>query len=1122
MISQVQVRMLQLLWGIGVVLCLALPAAAQEDLEVTLIPDAWPSRKRTIAYEYNQKNHNAPPSFIDRKKDDRAPEPVAWEGERYRLIGVRMKNNLPDERGVRLRFEAGGKKTKKIPATLEAEQYHTRYFPIREPEDLRVGVEILGKSDEVLYSGVIELPKNGHATRSPSEADGVARELNREDLERRSFATRTARVRVVDDLMLPVENTRLLLLLEDGLMAYQGRTDADGVWSGEVIPGAYEVYALAEVPDRTDRDASTAVIQLPRLLAIKSRLSADERSLELTPTRTISVAATDVDERPLSLSRTWITPTELAPAFRYALVTREARTSARLDSKRDVAGGRFLLLTSPELALEMAVLAQPWPGHSVFLTQSLPSDAVAGQVVFDPSQLGRLLLDPGTGAGPAQRAVATVAAVGAVREQFQVEARELHTLHVTPGEYRCDLTYQFHSGQYAEFAPLRVPVAAEQVTDLTPRPPFRTTLYYKPKPDQKKVQFWVAVEDSSGRLLRRVRQGAILTGEHKGRQALNQQLNHLRWERQQKTDNIDPGHLSYELRMPFGDDVISTRPQAELLRAFNVEGASAFAPAALEDEVMALLPEVKRSVDGSLEFLGLPEGGRQIHMEFDIFLPPGIGGTGGGGRITLDAQVLLPFSHGTDLLPGAFRHELGHCLGFGHDPYMMLAPCGVDEERFSSFGYRMLQAEAFQQTFRYLEGSRHEETTPWAPGRGAFAALRLLYGPDVHVKMLDQRRISEQTLNLHGLSSIERIATLYSLALDRNVAWVFRAHGWPVFDARVDLGGSAVRSQKKHPRQLNYATIDGSPINAWWMFGPNDREEGPGWRAVQWPNRFTSVDADAAPSNDVRRYLFFRRFHVQRDTEAQVLCSSDVQLELRVNGTAIGFLDSSPQFRQPRHDELMLNQKRSFTVPLYKGENQLEVAVVQYPGSKGFFLEWITPDGKPLPMKVINDGPPGVKATGKPQRLAARNPIYNGSFEQGGSFPTAWVEGPTEPPRALQMELIEGGAVHGRRHLRITLARPGRGAVIQRFVTEPGKKYRLQAALRTSRFRGEAYVAFFTDDLHDGQRGKTKPLKLAQSKWQSFEADWFAGTGRVTYVACYVKGTSGQVDFDALELVEVR
>ncbi|MGE3164819.1 MAG: hypothetical protein AB7O52_07930 [Planctomycetota bacterium] len=1110
---------------------------AQAGLELVIIPDAWPGRPRTMGYEYNQKSHHDAPDFIDRRGEGGPVAPMA--GDRYRVVGVELTNTSAADLEVDMRFVSLGKRTRKLPVAVPARVTVVRHFAVREPADLQLTVEIVGPDGKNLLERSFDLPQDGRVSRSPSEAEAVARECDAEDAKRRSFATRPIEITVHDDLAKPVENAHLLFLLENGLMVYEGDTDANGSWRGAVVPGAYSVVALADVPDRTDYSSTTAVIQLPRYLLVAGRLGAQQQSLALTPERSIRIDLDDVDARPLPIERLWVTPAAMAPAFRYARIAQEIEGRARLASSRPVPGGAFLLLTSPGLALRIAVLGTPEDAHSVFLARDLDPNATEQRLTFDPPQLGRLILDPATGAGPARRAAAAITAlappappagtapaptpaIGAVRESFSVATDALHTVYLAPGSYRTELSYELQTGDAVAWCPLRTNVAPGTLIDITPRPPFRTTLYYKPKPEEKKVQFWLSVQDATGRTLVDTPTPAKIAAWHKNRPTLDQTLTSLRWEHQQKMDTIDPGHQTYRLQLPFGYDPLEFAPTAELLRAYNVEGASAFAPGALSNQVLALLPEVKRALDGCLAYLGLPEGIRLIHMEFDIFLPPGVGGLGGGGRITLDAQELLPIVDGTDPLPGPFRHELGHNLGFGHDPYMLIAPCGVDEERFSSFGYRMLHAADFQRTLGYLAETRREETTPWAPGEGVFASLRLLHGPDVHKKMFDERKASEQTLILHGLSSIERIATLYSLAVDENLAWVFRAHGWPVFDARVDLGGTAVRFLRKHPRQLNYATLEGTPIQSWWVYGPEDEQGGSSWRALEWPGRFTAVDGDANPADTRRRYLFFRRFSVPKETEVRLLCASDVQLEVSVNGTPVGFLDASPQFRQPVHDELMLDQKRPFTIPLYRGENQIEVSVSQPPGSKGFFVEWLDGDGKPVPLRLLPEGPPGAAEGVKPTRLRARNPIYNGSFEQASKLPTAWVEGASEPAGALAIRIDTKNKVQGEQSIAIDLRGAGRGGLIQRIVVEPGQKYRLRAALRTENFDGEAYVAFFTGDLHDGQRGKTEPLRLVNSPWRLCETQWLPGNTHVVYVACYVKGTRGTVGFDGLELVEVR
>ncbi len=134
----------------------------------------------------------------------------------------------------------------------------------------------------------------------------------------------------------------------------------------------------------------------------------------------------------------------------------------------------------------------------------------------------------------------------------------------------------------------------------------------------------------------------------------------------------------------------------------------------------------------------------------------------------------------------------------------------------------------------------------------------------------------------------------------------------------------------------------------------------------------------------------------------------------------------------------------------------------------------------------------------------------------------AWIEGATEPRKALAISLDGEQKAHGKQSLKLQLNRDGRGGLIQRIAVDPGKKYRLTAALATRDLVGEAYVGFFTDDIHTGVRGRTEPSRLAHSGWKAYRADWFSGTSRVIYVVCYLKGKSGSAWFDGLRLEEVR
>src|SRR5437016_356088 len=113
---------------------------------------------------------------------------------------------------------------------------------------------------------------------------------------------------------------------------------------------------------------------------------------------------------------------------------------------------------------------------------------------------------------------------------------------------------------------------------------------------------------------------------------------------------------------------------------------------------------VAKSCEAEKRILGGPAG--PVGMDFQVFLPPGVGGLGGGGMIALGLQDLLHFTHETDALPYAYCHELGHNVGFGHDPYMLLAPCGVEEGTYGALGYRMVNGKALERVFGFLAGRR--------------------------------------------------------------------------------------------------------------------------------------------------------------------------------------------------------------------------------------------------------------------------------------------------------------------------------------------------------------------------------------------------------------------------------
>ena len=204
---------------------------------------------------------------------------------------------------------------------------------------------------------------------------------------------------------------------------------------------------------------------------------------------------------------------------------------------------------------------------------------------------------------------------------------------------------------------------------------------------------------------------------------------------------------------------------------------------------------------------------------------------------------------------------------------------------------------------------------------------------------------------------------------------------------------------------------------------------------------------------------------------------------------------------------------------LYKGENLLEVAVNQPPGSKGFLLEFLNAQGKPSNLKIAADGPSGEL---KPPvfRLGRRNAVYNSGFEDS-TAPIGWINGPTEPLRGIAATVDGNAGGSGSQVLRLDVRAAARGGLIQRVVVEPGKKYRLSGLIRNEAFVGESYISLFPNEFHQPIT-KTTPMRDRNTQWKRQEAIWFSGTTRVIYVACYAKATSGKVYFDDVKLELVR
>ncbi len=1081
-----------------------------------ILDEAWPPSDRIIAYEYHQKDHHGGPAFIDRrgKELDRRG---ARNRKSYRVIALEVENSTAVEQLVQIRTPL--RKDLEMRFRILPGRSLRRYLAIEDPQQNPILVEMLDAEGELLDSRErVLLP--GHSSENPQEAIVIAREREREEWVREQFQLHPIEVKVIDDDGKPIAGARVMLLSNDSLGVMEGTTDGDGSWTGMAIPGSWTVIAHGEIEEEIDPDTQTIVVRLPRLFILQGTLAASKETVTLAPKKSTVIAVQDREGKGLQVERVWVTPEPVAQAYTTERVARELGSRGRLESSRSIPAGRFRLLLAG-LPVDVCVIGRTTEGEPFLLRNRTGGDRDEVPMILVPERMGRLQYTYDSAFGGAGDGTVEVVSVDGFRERFTLDTSETRRAWVMPGTYRLDVRSSLPGGQSSRFLPYRRSLAPGERHDLEPRSPWTPILHFERK--DKDIQMRLSISDAGGRVLEKVpgKNGSLAAIDRNGRVVIERKLGTLRWQEPETLQRVDLDKLSIQVDVPFGDSAIRGIAKSETPITINDAGSSASGPSVFKARMKSMMPEVKRSLQGCRDHLGSADGVMRLFMDFDIFLPPGVGGLGGGGVIVLDAAVLHEYTGVGDILPGAFTHELGHNIGFGHDPYMLLANCGVDEGIYGELGYRLLNARAFQRTLDWLLERNSDRKSSWQPNPSVFAALRFFHGLGVHHKMFTERRASEQTLNLHGLSSIERIAALYSIALGKNVAWIFRANGWPVFDERVDLGGTAVKFTRTHPRQLNYNRLDGTIINGWWVRGPvegDDTAPDP-WKRLVWPTPFTDLSSQQPPGSKNRRWLLFRRIAIGEDIDARLAIAADVKMQVKVNGSHIGFIDASAQMSQPMHDELMLNNKKPFPVRLLAGENIIEVAVTQLVGTRGFRLELMSAEGTPIPVGVLDEGPDGEDLSEEISRIEAHQPLINGSFEAEG-YLDGWIRGEIDPGGSIRFVRETENLVADSSALKAELREPGAGGIIQRIVVTPGKKYRVTALIKAEGFQGEALVGFFTGRL-GSWNSRSKPLRR-DTAWTRISFDWSPGTSRTTYIACYLKGQTGTVWFDQIEMKEIR
>jgi hypothetical protein len=1105
------------------------PPPAGVILEI--VPDGWPAMPRVLGYEYNQKNHHDTPGFEEGLK---APEERASSSKRrrFRVVGVivRCGEALAPVEARLVNRTKGAAASDPVKLKLGPKVELLRFFVVGEDANRPVRFELLGPKadDDVIASAEKIVGPEGRTTANPYDARFVCNELNNEQRMRESFPSFPVSVRVMNDSDQPVAGARLTMLHDQYGLIETAVVGDDGRWKGRLLGGAWTAIAFGTPKD--DPSAQT-VLRTPRAVyLIKSFESSPGATaeVELRADQSARVKALDADGKQVELQRLTVTPRKIAEALKYADVHDRCAGLFSLDLEGKLLAGALDLLTNKGASYDLAALVKPADGVLGFLHAAGFDGQGALPLTFAPSKMARYIFDAPTGFGGGKTLAGTLTLLDAERQSLPFHADELLTLYAPAGPVRIDMQYACRNGDRVSFVPRRIDGKPGAFYDLTPRPPFNMTIFCK---SSRGIQIYVAITDGTGQIVEDLAsQGWIKAFKQTGEPLFELTLAGMRFMFPTGMEKVDLSKIGLETKLRLGSEWLRGRPTLEMVRKYAGHGSWAIVPRILEANAEAFLTMVEKSCAGEKKFLGNPPA--PVGMDFEVFLPPGVGGTGGGGKIQLDLADLMRFCDETDALPYAYCHELGHNVGFGHDPYMLLAPAGVEEGMYGALGYRMKNGAALEQLFRYLEGRRHLEKGTWTLGSDLYGGLRLLYGGDVHLKMFQQQHAAESALKAAGLSSIERIATLYSLAVNDNVAWLFRAYGWPVFDFRVTWGRMIAATRGKDVQPLNADQAQALALRRWWVqegagapaAGENgaagDPAEAP-WQAVTWPTDFIALDQGRPPTSEQRQIRLFARIAVPTNQLCYLVAASDVALEIALNGHSIARLDASPQLEQPVHDELMLDKKRAFPVILMAGENTVDVECLQLVGSKGFILGFCDLTGKPFPVKLRAEGPELEAVAGDEKKLRPDLVVPNGSFEAGGNMPAGWIVGPGEPGGAVAITPDGEQPATGAKCMRFTVRQPGTGALMQRVVVEPGAVYRVHARVRCDKaWDGDAFVTLFTGDVN-APITKTQPLKPGP-RWQDVVGSFASQKRRVVYVCCWVKARAGVVWFDDVEMVREK
>ncbi len=1094
-------------------------------------PDAWPERERTAAQRFGMKTiENLPVPELDAGPGDQRNvrlKSAFRTRSAWRVIAIKVSNPAPqplDCRVVLPQLDLVGE------LHVPAFDWNKTFFMIEEdPKRTSLLIEVR-RNAALLASSDMKL--TAARTGTKWQAAILVDEFRREMDFRLKWPRHRARIETAESATTPLPDASLTLLHKSLGLRVTVKTDAQGVWTGRLLGGEWVVYARKEIrrtpkPVAT-KDGQTTAEMKPAIdlyylagpLAVGGR---EEGRLRLAPERRAPLRMLDTRDAAIFPERYAITPCDIGPALRYQLAHGAAAEDFILRCAAPTT--EPTLHATANLSFEVQAWASTAPAERILSLEPKVQPDKDIVLAVKGRDIGRLRFEPASIPG-GDRLAATLSMPDAARETYAIETREPMTVYVPAGLIRCGL--RLHSGPSVyHFAPEAFKVQPAESVDLSPR-----GLQVLPHwLEYRGLQVWVCVMDSRERFITRVEKGeGLLQASTNNRPLFEEKLEQqLTFHYPDQFKDVPYAGIIYSAAVRVGTQWVKSAPARALPRKqFGDPPAFVMAPEKMRTRARPMLPMVQKTLAMCLERFGFAKLDQLIDVM--IRMPPELPMLAGGDRVILEMTSCLDYAHETDTFDRTFPHELGHNLGFGHDSYMAIAYHGCDEGLLGWPGYVLQVGKIPNRLLEWLDRDQHD-SGEWSPSGDLYASMRLMYGPLAHKRMFEARKKHEKKLIAAGFSVEERIAAFYSAATDLNLGWMFRAHGWPVFDYRVQLALVAMADASLAGEFKINEKIDGSFLTTWWMRGPIDMAKEadlPPWKMHAWPGRFLRI-ADEDTVHKEQAFHFYLTLGSDA-TRAVFLCiSTDSQVDVYLDGQRVTRVFAAPQKTQPAHDDYTLGRVQATRVPLllHEGGNAVELVVVKPAGSKGMFIELAGQNGRPVPGigHALDYGPDDrTKADGEKVQRPMIPAVCNGSMEAGKGVPDAWIMASKDGDGNVLATLDDKIKAHGERSLRLELDGPVRGNVIQRCIVDEEGEYELTGFVRTEGFKeGDvAFVMLFWGQPEEGTGWAHSDIVTKTREWKAFRTKWKADR-RAAYVGCVLRGGAGaKAWFDQVQLTKLR